>query len=311
MRRTKIARLLKQAAADLKANRLATPSAGNALSRYKEVLNVDPENDEAARGIVNIAARYIDLARSAITNREFGSARDYIARARSLHASSGALNQLSGQLSQAEATLAEENSARTLEQEQQREEQERFRIELERERESAAIEKRRRQELEAKRLFELEQNKQHQGEQQAVVEKQAMDRSTIVVEFDGFDAQLEVYGLNASEVRADTESRLLGLGYKVVPHHLASGSTVARLLVVRFRANLNSASGVFSYAASLSLYNQVPPAANSVGNSSQRPMWDKGTTGVAVQTQLRRVREEYKRTMTIFAKEIGNAPGRL
>ncbi|MDP6183264.1 MAG: hypothetical protein QF609_05560 [Gammaproteobacteria bacterium] len=81
--------------------------------------------------------------------------------------------------------------------------------------------------------------------------------------------------------------------------------------VVRFRANLNSASGVFSYAASLSLYDTVPVKANSAGKSGQRPVWDKGTTGVAVQTDLMRVREEYKRTMRQFRTEVGKAPGRL
>lgn len=318
-RSAKISQLLEQAAADLKANRLATPAAGNALSRFREVLNTDPENEEAAEGMVKIAARYVDLARGAISNREFDSARDYIARARSLGASTAALDQLSGKLKAEEAQIAEENTARTLElqrqrlaaEAQQREEQERLRIELERARESAAIEKRRRQELEAKRLFELEQNKQNVVEEQAVVEKEPMDRSTLVVEFDGFDDQLEIYGLNAGEVRADIESRLRGLGYNIVLHQSASGSSLARLFVVRFRANLNSASGVFSYAASLSLYDHVPAAANSSGNSGQRPIWDKGTTGVAVQKQLRRVREEYKRTMNIFVDEVGNAPGRL
>ena len=101
------------------------------------------------------------------------------------------------------------------------------------------------------------------------------------------------------------------LGYRTVLHHEANRSKHTRLFLVRFRANLNSASGVFSYAASLALYDYVPVKANSAGKSGQRPVWTKGTTGVASQTELRRVREEYQRTMQKFATEVGRAPGRI
>ena len=251
-RSTKISELMQQAATDLKTNRLATPARGNALSRYNEALTIDPDNADAIQGIANIASRYVDLARGAIDKRNFDSARDYIARARSLDASSATVKRLSGRLKAAEAQVADENAALAIEQERQRlaqarqrEEQERLRIELERAREAAVIEKRRRQELEAKRLFELAQNKQRGIEKQDVVVTETINRSTFVVEFDGFDPQLENFGLNASEVRTDIELRLQGLGYMVVPHHLASESSLARLFVVRFRANLNSASGAF------------------------------------------------------------------
>ena len=318
-RSTKISELLKLAAADLKANRLATPASGNALARYQEALTLDPTNDEAIQGIATVASRYVDFASGAIDKRDFDSARDYIARARSLDASSAKVKRLSGQLQAAEAQVAAEQAALALDQERRRlaeeargrEEQERLKIELERAREAAAIEKRKRQEREAKRLFELEQNKQRRIEEEPTVVAETMNRSTFVVEFDGFDPRFENYGLNAGEVRSDVELRLQALGYTVVPYHLASGSSLARLLIVRFRANLDSASGVFSYAASLSLYDRVPAVPNSVSSADLRPIWDKGTTGVAMQTQLRRVRDEYKRTMNMFAEEVGDAPGRM
>lgn len=135
----------------------------------------------------------------------------------------------------------------------------------------------------------------------------ALEKSTLVVEFDGFDDQLEYYGLK----RADVESRLNSLGYRTVLHHEVNRSKHTRLFVVRFRANLNSASGVFSYASSLLLYDRVPVKANSAGKSGQRPVWNKGTTGVASQTGLRRVREEYQRTLQKFATEVARAPGRI
>jgi hypothetical protein len=314
-----VIRLLEQAGADLKANRLATPAAGNALGRYNEVLALDPQNDAAAKGLVKVAARYVELARASIGTRKLDGARKYLAQARSLNAPSSVTQKLSDQLKAAEAKVAEEGVARALEQEKQRlaeqadqrEEREQLRLELEAARDSAAMEKRRRQEAEAKRLFELAQGKQRALEAQQQISNEAAERSTLVVEFDGFSDQLEIYGLKESDVRADVESSLRGLGYNIVLHHHANRSQYTRLFVVRFRANLNGASGVFSYAISLILYDNVPVMANRGGRSGQRPIWEKGVSGIAQQTDLRRVRDEYKRTMRAFTTEVGQAPGRI
>lgn len=318
-RDAKVTALLNEAEVDLQANRLATPAGRNALDRYKEVLKLDPDNVLAAEGLVKVTERYVKLARGAIRNRQIDAAKGYIARAKSLDAPGQTLQELSAQLKDLQDQAVAENAQRTLEQEKQRlaeesrqrQEQEHLKRELEAARETAALEKRRRQEAEAKRLFELEQNKAHALEEQQAQADEAIQRSTLVVEFDGFDDQLEIYGLKRREVRADIEERLRKLGYNIVLHHHANRSSLTRLFVVRFRANLNSASGVFSYAASLSLYDRVPVMANSARKSGLRPIWDKGTTGVAQQTDLRRVREEYKRTMRQFTSEVGQAPGRL
>lgn len=316
----RITELLATAEADLAANRLGTPAGENATDRYREVLALDPDNAQARAGLDQVGERYVALARGAIKKRTLSKARDYIARAGALEVADATLKQLSAQVAAAETAVVEERATRTLEQERarlaeearQREAEASLRMELEAAREAAALEKRRRQEAEAKRLFELEQNKQRQLEtQQAQAAEVALEKSTLVVEFDGFDDQLEYYGLKRAEVRADVESRLNSLGYRTVLHHEANRSEHTRLFLVRFRANLNSASGVFSYAASLSLYDYVPVKANSAGKSGQRPVWNKGTTGVASQTELRRVREEYQRTMQKFANEVGRAPGRI
>lgn len=316
----KIAELLAAAAADLEANRLSTPAGENATDRYKEILALDADNAEAQAGLENVGARYVSLAQSAIKKRTLSKARDYISQAGSLGVADATLQRLSSQMAAAETAVVEEKATRTLEQERarlaeearQREAEAKLRMELEAAREAAALEKRRRQEAEAKRLFEIEQNKQRQIEtRQVAAAEVALEKSTLVVEFDGFDDQLEYYGLKRAEVRADVESQLNALGYRTVLHHEANRSKNTRLFLVRFRANLNSASGVFSYAASLALYDYVPVKANSVGSSGQRPVWNKGTTGVASQTELRRVRDEYQRTMQKFATEVGRAPGRL
>jgi len=319
-RASRVGELLAAAEEDLNANRLATPAGGNATDRYREVLSLEPGNAAATAGLAKVGERYVDLARGAIKKRSLTRARDYIARAGALDVSESTLKELSARIESAQGEVVKEKAARTLEQErlrlaeqaQQRQQEDRLRQELEAAQQAAAMEKRRRQEAEAKRLFELEQSKQRAKEQQQLTEANiATEQSTLVVEFDGFDDQLEFYGLKQAEVRADVESRLNELGYRTVLHHQANRSEFTRTFLVRFRANLNSASGVFSYAASLALYDHVPVKANSAGKSGRQPVWNRGTTGVASQTELRRVREEYKLTMRKFVNEVGRAPGRI
>ena len=114
-----------------------------------------------------------------------------------------------------------------------------------------------------------------------------------------------------NEVRADMESRLRALGYNVVLHHEANRSPLIRLFIVRFRTNLNSASGVFSYAATLALYPNAPGMANSIAKLGMEPIWTKGVSCVAVQMQLRRVRYEYNQIIRLFSQQVRQAPGRL
>lgn len=314
---TQVAELIRLAAADLKANRLSTPASGNALDRYNQVLAIDQKNSDAAAGLKNIGDRYVVLARSAIRNQQFSGAKDYIARARVLEVAKATIAQLSAQIATAQAS--KDNIARSLTQERERLalqakqqlDKDRLRQELDAAKNAAAQEKRRRQEAEAKRLFEIGQAKQKTVVANKRSASDRAQRSTLVIEFDGVGGQTELYGLMQDEVRADMENRLRALGYNIVLHHEANRSSLTRLFIVRFRANLNSASGVFSYSASLALYPNVPVTANSIAKSGMNPVWTKGVSGVAVQMQLRRVRDQYQQIMRLFSQQVGQAPGRL
>jgi hypothetical protein len=316
--------LLRLSAADLQANRLATPSSRNALARYNQVLKLDPGNSVATTGLFEIGERYKGLARAAIQGQRFDAAKDLIARARTLKISSADIKRLSSQLQNPQTELEAENTERTLAEERQRlaleaetiRAQGRLRAEMAEEQRVAELEKRRRQEREAKRLFEIEQERVKaastvRAAEREVANNEAAERSMLVVEFDGFSDDLSLYGVEEREIRADIGGQLRSLGYNVVLHHEANRSTFTWLFLIRFRANLNSASGVFSYAASVALYPHVPAAANSVGQSGQNPLWKKGVSGVAVQMQLRRVRDEYIQIMRLFKQQVGQATGRL
>ena len=54
--------LLAQAEAHLKSDRLTTPAGANALESLREVLRLDPDNEEAGKGLKRIAGRYVEMA---------------------------------------------------------------------------------------------------------------------------------------------------------------------------------------------------------------------------------------------------------
>lgn len=81
---TRVAELLAAAEADLAALRLTTPPGANALERYQQVLELEPGNDAARRGLLAIVDRYSDLARLALDAGEWDRAERFISRGMTL-----------------------------------------------------------------------------------------------------------------------------------------------------------------------------------------------------------------------------------
>lgn len=73
-----IGELLRAAAADVDALRLTTPAGDNAFQRYQKVLAVEPDNEEAVRGLEVIVSRYVTLANTALINGELDKAEHYL-----------------------------------------------------------------------------------------------------------------------------------------------------------------------------------------------------------------------------------------
>ena len=62
-----ISRLLAQAEADVKADRLIRPQDQNALMSYRRILAIAPDNQNARQGIESILAHYVTLAKESLT----------------------------------------------------------------------------------------------------------------------------------------------------------------------------------------------------------------------------------------------------
>ncbi|MGH8523084.1 MAG: hypothetical protein ACREXY_02335, partial [Gammaproteobacteria bacterium] len=76
-----VAKLLALAGDDVAAYRLTTPQGNNALAKYRQVLQVEPENQQAVRGLRAIVAKYVDMAYRQITRNHYAGAALYLNRA--------------------------------------------------------------------------------------------------------------------------------------------------------------------------------------------------------------------------------------
>ena len=130
-------RLLAAAEADLKERRLTSPAGNNAWDRYQQVLEIDPANPDAIRGMERVIDSYMELFGSAVEQEDFDQANSYLERIRDLHPDSPSLLEGKKQLEEAKQGHAD----RLAEQERQRQAEEDARQkELERQRLAKAIE---------------------------------------------------------------------------------------------------------------------------------------------------------------------------
>ena len=86
-----VARLLAAAEADLKARRLTSPVSNNAWDRYKKVLELEPANPDAIKGMERVIETYMELVSTAVEQEDFGQAESYLERIRDLHPDSPSL----------------------------------------------------------------------------------------------------------------------------------------------------------------------------------------------------------------------------
>ncbi|MCG6870660.1 MAG: protein kinase [Gammaproteobacteria bacterium] len=95
---SEIDRLLAEADTHLEANRLTRPEGENALAVFARILALDPGNQEARRGMVRIADRYVLLARARLTENDFERAARYVDAGLGIVPQHAGLLELRGQL---------------------------------------------------------------------------------------------------------------------------------------------------------------------------------------------------------------------
>lgn len=79
-----IKKILDAADKDLKAYRLTTPKEKNAFNKYQKVLELEPQNKVAQKGLQRIVYRYIRLAKKSIEKKHFKKAEGFLNKALSI-----------------------------------------------------------------------------------------------------------------------------------------------------------------------------------------------------------------------------------
>ena len=80
--RLKIIGLINNAKMALEENRLMSPANDNAYDRYRQVLELDPNEKRAKQGLREVAIRYVDLAGQAAAKGDLEQARSFVDRAK-------------------------------------------------------------------------------------------------------------------------------------------------------------------------------------------------------------------------------------
>jgi hypothetical protein len=189
-KRADVERLLREATADLAADRLTTPVDKSAFSRYRAVLALDPANDAALEGLHDILTRYLVLAKAAANENNFDLASRYLNKA-------GTVSPGAESIAAARVALDKRKKAND-------EEQLRFEAEVRRaaEEERQLMEAARRateeerKRLEVARLAAEDERRRIKAERAAEIERQRFEQEAIVT------AKLEADFKKSQEIAA-------------------------------------------------------------------------------------------------------------
>ncbi len=110
MLQERIQPLMEKANRQFSANKLLSPANDNAYLTYKSVLVLDANNAEALKGMEKIAARYMELAERAMTDREFNRAVSYLNQAETVLPGSNSIAGMRRQLENVKTAYEKEKA---------------------------------------------------------------------------------------------------------------------------------------------------------------------------------------------------------
>jgi serine/threonine protein kinase len=113
-KRGKIAGLLAEAEADMKAKRVTEPEGRNAMEKYEGVLELDPANEKAKWGMNRVADYYLELAAAAAGSGDFGKAEEFIALAEEIVPESAKVTSASANVAEMKARAKEKEAGQRM-----------------------------------------------------------------------------------------------------------------------------------------------------------------------------------------------------
>ena len=266
----KIESLLNAAEDDIRTLRLSKPADDSAVYRYRQVLKLDPNNREARRGLEIVVEKYLDLA---------GKARD-----------ANEADALGEYLQAAKAVLPNAPNIKLFE-----------RTLVDYQRQQAAREERNRDAATRRLLEGAERNAaaEAQRRQAALLQR----RPEIMLSFEGLTHEYARFGLRQTDLRHNIENRLRQAGFALVPKHDVGKASKARRLHVRFRADLNTSSGMYAYTANVTVSEQ--PADARLGTALV-DTWSQSESGAAHSAGLGELTTVFMGLVERYIRDRGN-----
>lgn len=189
-KRADIEQLLREATADVAADRLTTPADKNAYSRFRAVLSLDPTNAAALKGLHDILTRYLILAKAAANENSFDLAKGYLNKASAVSPGAESITAARAGLEDRSAAYVEEQQ-RIESEARQAAQEERQRMEDAR---RATEEERKR--LEAARIAADDERRRITAEREAEIERRRTEQEAVVT------AKLEADFKKSQEIAA-------------------------------------------------------------------------------------------------------------
>ncbi|MEQ8659395.1 MAG: hypothetical protein RLW62_01120, partial [Gammaproteobacteria bacterium] len=310
-----IAELLEAAADDVAANRLTSPPGRNALERYREIERLAPGHAEAASGVRRVHDRYVAMATQALARDEFEAAAEFAGRAREVWPASEPASTLASEIRaavtrQREATDAERAQAAAAQAAQ-------LRAQAEQARAQAAAEQRRAEEAEAARLADAAERRAEEQRLAREAEERARaaavnGRPRVVLDYAGFHPKYAVHGLTRDTVEAAVAPLLRAAGYDIVKrdavHDAGWTWNNLRLVVFRLTVNENTATGLYSWAIAVNVYDQ-PALRLSLSRALETPHeWTQSRNGLGPPTDLQQMVGMYEEMSSAW---LARLPGRV
>jgi serine/threonine protein kinase/tetratricopeptide (TPR) repeat protein len=284
--------LLNRAEEDFEHLRLSSPARDNALYRYREVLKLEPDNAEAARGIRAIVDKYVELAQSAMAAGELDQAEGYVASAERISPDAPGLKLAREALalrrgepaSRVQPVRAARAPAPGLAGEAERLRQMSQAQAVGSPRSSGEEDPPRAEADDAQRVAAGEALPRAEREPSATVVARAPG---IVLAFEGLEDRYARFGLIESSLRPQIELSLRNAGYRVLARDQAPAAGDARLMEIELRASYSETQGTYSYAARVDVRDRAAPTGDAF---TARPDWTRSENGVVRSSDFGRVR---------------------
>ena len=177
-KRSRIEELLADAGNDIKASRLIAPAGNNAVAKYQEILDLEPENSSAQRGLDSIAEVLMHRTRSALESDDLENAEELLEQVKALNPASVDLDQLGVEIAQRKEQRVQqekEEEARKAQQQEQEEEKRREEQRVQQEKEKEEGRKSQQQEQEEERRQEEQRVQQEKEEEERKAQQQEQE----------------------------------------------------------------------------------------------------------------------------------------